>query len=171
MKRCWASWAAIYVLRGGDAGRFSCARKEWNPRRSGLEVTGPPEEIPAVGKLTRKANVVSYQDPIQDGPWSAALGADDGIHLPAFEELPFGFYGGNRVSKRQRETMPNVEIARGAFKRRREAVLRLDGPIKGGVVNGMRIGVRSKKPSRSPRSIVPPTRDGRAEVRRQEKLP
>src|SRR6185295_3418011 len=67
------------------------------------------------------------------------------VHLPAFEQLCPGFDRRQVVGKRQRESLPNIEIACGSLEIRASAILRLGRAVKRNKVDRVRPRVTHNK--------------------------
>ena len=74
----------------------------------------------------------------------AALHGHDGVELPPFQQLGVAFFPGNGVTSRDRQAVPNVEVAAAVLPLWMRAVLwSLSLEIQGTVVEAMTVGVTS----------------------------
>src|SRR5260370_15639763 len=128
-------------LAGGNAAGTGNAetRAEWNGIRSGLEIGGVPEEIPAMLGFAGQAEIVGG---VGDVTGVGALDAHDGVDLPAFQELAKALPAGKSITSCESEAVPHVEVAAAITCPRIPAVLReRSETILGTVVQAMTVGV------------------------------
>src|SRR6202790_5475534 len=70
------------------------------------------------------------------------MNGPDGVELPPFQQLAVAFLPGNGVTSRDRQAVPNVEVAAGVLPLLMRAVLwRESLKIQGTVVEAMTVGV------------------------------
>ena len=90
-------------------------------RSSRLEVGGVTEEIPTICEFARAAEIVTS---VKRLPWLPGLQCQNGVDLPAFQQLPPCFDIRQGISSRKGETMPDIKIVAAVFATSIEAVFR-----------------------------------------------
>src|ERR1700687_59116 len=121
---------------GACAGPAPARTEARNPvGTDGLKVRRVAEEIPAVSRFARSAEAIVL---IIDIPWLSRLHGDDGVELPALQQLAPGLFLGERISHGKSEAVAKVFVAAGMFQERMRAVLRKErDPIRGQVIQGV----------------------------------
>jgi hypothetical protein len=118
------------------------ARAERNGIRTGPEVGGVPEEIPAISSISAIAEIKGNGAAFAYVPRLGGLNAHDGVELPAFQELAIAFDPGNFVTGRDSEPLADVEVAAAVFRPWIPAVLReVSGTIQRAVVEAMTVRI------------------------------
>src|SRR5713101_7155833 len=116
--------------------------KEGNPptgRR--LDVRGIAEDIPAVAELAGEADIIPVREAVSKTPRGPALDSNNGVHLPALEQLAPALPRRKIIGQRKCQAMADVEVAVPALQSGPVAVLRLRGTIERSKVDGVRPGI------------------------------
>src|SRR5262245_47101963 len=96
------------------------------------------DQIPAVAELSGQAGIVLI---IDRAVRLAALQRDDGVGLPAFEQVERRSESGQVIAQRHRVAVADIEIAAGPFGSQVEAVLRLRRTLQRSIVDRVRPGI------------------------------
>src|ERR1700730_3737166 len=140
--------------QGNTGGIGGCGKVRNGTVLGGGEIRRLAEEVPAVGIFTRSAYVVPVDEAIDRPPRQTCLQGDDGINLPALEELAPSPYPGQFIGKREGETMADVQIAAGIFGAGVEAVLGIQAAIEGCLIDRVRPGITEQEGDAMPRALV-----------------
>ncbi len=126
--------------------RIRGAKRIGGRRRSGKEIGNAgrgrdaeigrfAEEVPAVAEFAGETDVVAVGEAVNDAPRQAALDRDDGVDLPAFEQVRERFDVGQLIGEGEGEAVADVDIGVAPFGTRIEAILGLLGAIQRGLVD------------------------------------
>src|SRR5713226_4352835 len=142
----------------GRASRIAVSRvrkvKEGNPptgRR--LDVRGIAEDIPAIAELAGEADIIPVREAVRKTPRGPALDSNNGVHLPALEQLAPALPRRKIIGQRKCQAMADVEVAVPALQSGPVAVLRLRGTIERSKVDGVRPGIAQNVSETVPGSL------------------